>query len=323
MATRRCFLVWKSGAAVRPLHAAAHAVHAQSHEYIANTPSTATARLTFTPTNTATNTATSTPSRTNTATNTPSNTVTATPDFTKTLTTARQRSPRLIRRPARQRTPHQHGTNTATNTPIEHGDDHARLPRRDQHGNASRQPRRERHADQYGDPNQYRDGHLHTDRRVRVSGTFYRAINLAGTALVIDGNNWEADAAPNFTTTGTATNSATWQPLNPTTDANRTAMIQTFRAGWNTTLTMSNMPNGSYTVYLYELETWQSRSYSISVQGTVVVPTFSSGAAGTWHKLGPWTASVTNGTLTVSTYGDTAQLSGLEVWSNTTPTFMP
>ena len=70
-----------------------------------------------------------------------------------------------------------------------------------------------------------------------TSGAFYRAINLGGNALVIDGNNWEADTAPNFATTGTAADSATWQALNPSTDANRTAMIQTFRFGWNPTLT--------------------------------------------------------------------------------------
>ncbi|MCC7451116.1 MAG: hypothetical protein IT324_27130, partial [Anaerolineae bacterium] len=88
--------------------------------------------------------------------------------------------------------------------------------------------------------------------------TFYRAINLAGTALTIDGNNWEADAAPNFTTSGTTATCATWLAPNPATDANRTKMIQCYRYGWNTTLTMSAVPNGTYSVYLYTFEDWQS-----------------------------------------------------------------
>ncbi|MCC7449023.1 MAG: LamG domain-containing protein, partial [Anaerolineae bacterium] len=88
--------------------------------------------------------------------------------------------------------------------------------------------------------------------------------------------------------------------------------------GWNTTLTMSAVPNGTYSVYLYTFEDWQSRTYNISLQGQVVQANYSSGAAKTWRKLGPWTANVTNGTLTVTTCCDTSDLSGLEVWANGT-----
>lgn len=107
-------------------------------------------------------------------------------------------------------------------------------------------------------------------------------------------------------------------------------MLQAFRFGSSTTLTLSAVPNGTYNVYLYEVETWQPRKYSIKLQGHVVVPAFTTGTAGTWQKLGPWSATVVNGTLTVSTNGDVADLSGLEVWStasqapaNVAPTFQP
>ena len=54
-----------------------------------------------------------------------------------------------------------------------------------------------------------------------TENTFYRAINLNGPALSIDGNNWEASAgAPNFSIAGLtfANQSVT---LVPATDANR------------------------------------------------------------------------------------------------------
>ncbi len=59
--------------------------------------------------------------------------------------------------------------------------------------------------------------------------------------------------------------------LNPATDVNRKTMILCYRRGWATTFTMSAVPNGSYHVYLYEVETWQPRVYRISLQGQVVL----------------------------------------------------
>ncbi|WP_345127718.1 InlB B-repeat-containing protein, partial [Hymenobacter antarcticus] len=55
--------------------------------------------------------------------------------------------------------------------------------------------------------------------------TFYRAVNLGGPALTLDGNAWAGSTAPNYSTNGAAfANQAV--PLVPATDAARAGMIR-------------------------------------------------------------------------------------------------
>jgi hypothetical protein len=143
-------------------------------------------------------------------------------------------------------------------------------------------------------------------------GTFYRAINLNGSATVIDGQSWEGSNAPNYTYTGTAfANQAV--TLNPATDANRAAMIRS--SVWSTAaaVRLQSVPSGSYTVYLYTWEDNAAETFSISLEGSLVQANYNSGTAGTWRRLGPWTVSVTDGTLDLTTSGGAANLSGIEV----------
>jgi hypothetical protein len=150
------------------------------------------------------------------------------------------------------------------------------------------------------------------------STTFYRAVNLGGAALVIDGNNWEANTGttPNFTTNGTAMCNP-WASITPATDANRASMIQCSRQHWAHNVVMSAVPNGTYQVYLYTWLDWADPnppSYSFYLNGTLA-QTYQSGPSGRWDKLGPFTVNVTAGTLTVTTSGGVANFSGIEVYS--------
>ena len=146
--------------------------------------------------------------------------------------------------------------------------------------------------------------------------TFYRAINVNGAALSIDGNNWEASAgAPNFTYT---TNNGVFAnqniPLVPPTDANRSTMIHSSVWGGNVNLALSAVPAGTYQVSLYVWEDNAAQIYSVSLEGTVVKANHNSGGAGVWSKLGPYQATISDGTVNVSAVGGHAMLSGLEVW---------
>jgi lysophospholipase L1-like esterase len=153
--------------------------------------------------------------------------------------------------------------------------------------------------------------------------TFYRAINLNGDALTIDGNAWDGSSAPNYTYSGSSfSNQAV--TLSPATDANRATMIRS--SIWNpagSNVTMTNVPSGQYQVYLYVWEDNFSVTYSISVEGQVVQSSYSSGTGGHWDRLGPWTASVSDGTIQVTCSAGDANLSGIEVWSVSTPTAPP
>jgi glucose/arabinose dehydrogenase len=148
--------------------------------------------------------------------------------------------------------------------------------------------------------------------------SFYRAINLNGPALTIDGNNWQASAgAANFSFTG-ATFANQGVALTPPTDANRANMIRS-SIWYHPAITISAVPQGTYEVWLYAWEDNFPVTYSISMEGTVVQSNVNSGAAGTWKKLGPFTAAITDGTINVNAIGLEANISGIEIWSLVQP----
>src|SRR5687767_9344703 len=104
------------------------------------------------------------------------------------------------------------------------------------------------------------------------ASALYRAINLGGTALVIDSEPWEAHAsAPNFTATVDGGSACSPNPtLIPATDTNRFNMIRCSVYGGQMNLRMRAVPIGSYDVYLYLWEDNQSATTTLSLQGRVV-----------------------------------------------------
>ena len=155
------------------------------------------------------------------------------------------------------------------------------------------------------------------DVNQNVGPVFYRAININGSALVIDGNNWiSSTGAPNFSFTTNNTVSAKQSvTLIPPTDANRATMIRSYVYGNTVTLNMTAVPSGNYQVWLYVWEDNFPETYSISLEGSVVQSNFNSGPAGTWRKLGPYPVNITDGAINVSSSGGHANFSGIEVWT--------
>ncbi|MDB5268627.1 MAG: hypothetical protein JWP58_1667 [Hymenobacter sp.] len=149
--------------------------------------------------------------------------------------------------------------------------------------------------------------------------TFYRALNINGNALVLDGQNWEAaTGAANFTVTGTRFANQN-VALNPATDALRASLIRSSVYGPSIDATLRNVPAGTYAVYAYVWEDNSPETFDVRVQGQVVLAGYNSGPAGRWSRLGPYPATVTgNGTLVLSTAGGYANLSGVEVWRQNT-----
>ncbi|WP_035563461.1 Ig-like domain-containing protein, partial [Hymenobacter sp. IS2118] len=153
-----------------------------------------------------------------------------------------------------------------------------------------------------------------------TNATFLRAFNLGGPAATIDGRTWEASAtAANF-----STNASGWSrpgaALNPATDAARAGMITSALFGTGPTLAVRGLASGTYSVYLYIWEDNSPETLSIQLEGQTLRTGYSTGAAGHWERVGPLMATVTDGTLNVSTAGGNANLSGLEIWKqNTTP----
>lgn len=144
---------------------------------------------------------------------------------------------------------------------------------------------------------------------------FYRAVNINGPALIIDGEQWEDTNSPNFGFIGDTFEKQSF-PLIPTTDANRTQMIRssTFNSTLGANVKLSEVPPGDYEVYLYVWEDTASVKFSIDLNGQRVVTDYESGPLGTWQKLGPWATSVTNNEILVQSTPGWANFSGIEVW---------
>ena len=143
---------------------------------------------------------------------------------------------------------------------------------------------------------------------------FWRAINFNGPPLTIDGQAWEGRDAPNFFFQGEQFEHQ-GIALDPPTDESRARMIRSSvwnRNGSNVKLTA--VPNGVYQVYLYVWEDSHSQTFDLMVNGKVVLQRYSSGKAGHWDRLGPWTVAVTDGTLEVRATPGDANFSGIEVW---------
>ncbi|MBD0255208.1 MAG: choice-of-anchor D domain-containing protein, partial [Cytophagales bacterium] len=149
---------------------------------------------------------------------------------------------------------------------------------------------------------------------------FYRAINLNGNAITLDGNPWAGKTAPNYATNGENLANPAAVALVPATTAVRTAMIRSaVSRHTNLKLTLTAVPAGTYQVYLYVWEDKKNETYSILLEDKVVQAHYHSGAAGTWRKLGPFEASITDGAISLATTGGAVNFSGVEVWRVTSP----
>jgi hypothetical protein len=147
--------------------------------------------------------------------------------------------------------------------------------------------------------------------------TFYRAINLNGPALIIDGRQWEGTNAVNFKCNGQSFENQS-VALKPATDAARAKMIRSSRWGSKVDVELTNVPAGAYQIFLYVWEDNHSEQFDLLVNDKVVVEKFHSGSAGSWKKLGPWAAASVDGKLKVSARAAShgaANLSGIEVWA--------
>jgi len=146
------------------------------------------------------------------------------------------------------------------------------------------------------------------------ASAFYRAFNINGPTVTIDGRKFEGKGAPDLQVAGAAIE-MNQIPLLPPTDEARTTMIHSFVFSPDGTWArLDKVPPGNYQVYIYVWEDNNAQNLDFLVQGQAVLKNYNTGAAGHWDRLGPWPAAVTDGILEVRGTGGDFNLSGLEVW---------
>ena len=142
--------------------------------------------------------------------------------------------------------------------------------------------------------------------------TFFRGLNLNGPPVVIDGNQWEGQDSKHYQCKDQAFDSQS-VPLVPATDPERAKMIRSSRWGGND-LALTDIPSGTYSVFLYVWEDNNSETYSIAVNGREVATNYKSGELGHWERLGPWVTTASDGTIRLTSRGGAANFSGVELW---------
>ncbi|MDJ1470201.1 LamG-like jellyroll fold domain-containing protein [Xanthocytophaga flava] len=146
-----------------------------------------------------------------------------------------------------------------------------------------------------------------------ITPVFYRAINLNGPTVTIDGLQFESSAtAPNVTISG-STDSSLSVSLTPATDAARAQMIRTSLSS-NPGINISSVPNGFYDVYLYQWENDYPDGLSFYIEGEKVLDYHQIPTAGRWYRHGPFRTQVADSSLTIATEGY-GGFSGLEIYS--------
>ena len=74
-------------------------------------------------------------------------------------------------------------------------------------------------------------------------------------------------------------------------------MLRTFRDNGDLQCSLTSVPNGSSDVYVWTFEDDRSLNATLSINGNVVLASYNSGSAGHWDRLGPYPATVSNGTI--------------------------
>ena len=141
---------------------------------------------------------------------------------------------------------------------------------------------------------------------------FFRGLNLNGPAVTIDGNPWEGSDSKHYVCKDNAFENQK-VTLVPATDPDRAKMLRSSRWGGNR-VELTDIPEGTFTLFLYVWEDNDPETYSIAVNGQQVEARYNSGTAGHWERLGPWYTAAKDGKIVLTSQGGAANFSGLEIW---------
>lgn len=142
---------------------------------------------------------------------------------------------------------------------------------------------------------------------------FFRAVNLNGPDVTIDGWHWAGKDATNLLFKGQSFETQSI-PLKPPTDPARAQMIRSSVWGEGMEIALTGVPSGPFQVFIYIWEDNNNERVDLLLNGQPVVEGFNTGTAGSWKRLGPFPLLISEGAIKLTARGGAANLSGLEIW---------
>jgi hypothetical protein len=165
----------------------------------------------------------------------------------------------------------------------------------------------------------YRAGALvwgYEPRRGGDESCFFRAVNLNGGALTVDGDAWEDSTAAAITASGSPFSEQPENVFPPV----QGALAQALATGYELPATTGNVSlpveNGSYLVYVYVVSRAGTDAGTVGIEGSTALDEFQAGPIGTvraWAKLGPYAVQVGDGALDVSCLSGMLRVSAIEL----------
>lgn len=155
-----------------------------------------------------------------------------------------------------------------------------------------------------------------------TTATFVKAINFNGSQLVVDGMTFDTEATAGVVVSGETRFQNQNITLTPSVGTSKAQMLRSsIFKGSNPQLNVGiPLANGSYNVFVYTWEDSSSVTYNLALEGNTVAVGLPSGAAGNWDRLGPYTVTVSDGSLSFAQTGGDFNLSGIEIHSVTAST---
>jgi len=146
-----------------------------------------------------------------------------------------------------------------------------------------------------------------------VAGPPARAVNLGGGAVTIDGQVWQSQAEAGVVTNGTLL-SVPALVLSPVASGDRASMLRDFRyLRSGLSVRVPGVVDGSYDVFVSVVEDNFPVTFSLNLEGVRVLTGASSGAAGSWSRLGPYRVQVADGALDLTASAVSVNVAGLEI----------
>ena len=143
--------------------------------------------------------------------------------------------------------------------------------------------------------------------------TLYRALNLGGGSVRTGEVDYEGKGAKKVSVNGSHVDlklELTPPPDGAVAPLLRGAMVQPL----GTSVSLIDIPNGTYQVFLYVCAGANAQVYDIQIAGRIVQSKIQSGSPGTWQKLGPWVVDATGGLLEIAAKNGEVNFCALEVW---------